>query len=81
MVPYRLLDGSEWWGCPRRPIKDAPEAWGALIGHLKRYRAGVLPDDGAWAQQAVKLARQIELLDGYLADAEAKKMEQIRTKG
>jgi hypothetical protein len=76
-----LEPGVIHWGCPRRPIKDNPDYWHELLTVYRMFKMGVMPDDGAMAQQSAKGMRMLSVLDGAISRFEADKMEAIRRKG
>ena len=49
------IDGEDWWGCPRRPIKDFPAEISQILSTMQNLKRGFLPYSGGVRQQPYKL--------------------------
>jgi hypothetical protein len=50
------------WVCPRRPVKDDPAYFGAVMSLYGLYKEGVLADEGAIYSQATKYVTTMRLI-------------------
>ena len=69
MLPVGIL-GENYYGCPRRPVKDDPGLFGELAFYHSLFSRGFLPDPGAVNDQAARGMRLITMFDSLLSEAE-----------
>ncbi len=57
------LNGEEQLRCPRRPVLEQPEGFRFWLRHYRNYDKGILPDPGAWNDQASMTVEVFSILD------------------
>ncbi len=75
LIPLKI-DEEDWWGCPRRPIKDDPALWSELMFHYGMFKKGFLPDDGSPSAQAYRGIQLLRALEVAFYDAQESKSQE-----
>ncbi len=80
LVPL-LIDGEEWFQCPRRPLKDNPLYWNFLLSQFVYYRAGHLPAGPAIQDQPAKLMTLLREINGVIGELQENERSRPKHKG
>lgn len=66
--PFKLGD-EQWWGCPRRPVKDNPGFFAEVIRFRNLRETGFLPYPGSYMQQPNLMIEALAVVDAAMGEA------------
>jgi len=61
-MPIKIM-GVDHWRCPRRPIYEDPASFAYWLQAYRNYKNGILPEPGAFMQQAAIAVQVFNILD------------------
>lgn len=75
-----VIEGEERWDCPRRPVKDEPSEWNAMLRHFQMFKKGHFADGGAMNDQAAFYVDLMQLIGTTVAQCEAEEAAKPRVR-